>query len=133
MTDAARIVAELEQVIRASYVAGAQRIAARARADAPVLRRQSRLRTSGALRDAIGIEQLRTPDGQVKVEVGIDATKAFYGRFQESGYHVRQSNGPGGRFVPGAHFMRRAFDAYKDSIATDVVKRVQNVIDKANS
>lgn len=117
---------ELEQTIAEGFKTGASRIAASARLNAPVLKSRSRVRSPGELRDAISAESVQVTEGHVHVAVGIDESKAFYGRFQETGFHIRN------RKVPGRHFMGRAFDQNKQAIATDVARRVKSVIDKAN-
>lgn len=128
------LVAALEHAIDDGYKVGAERIAVAARALAPVLKTDSRYRTVGQLRDAIGVERDEIVDGKVHVSVGIDEKKAFYGRFQEEGFRaVGRSRGSAGRLVPGQHFMRRAFDTNSRAIAADVAKRVGVEIDKANT
>lgn len=147
----AALVGALEAAAATSLKAGAERIASVARANAPVLRKESRYRVPGALRDAIGVHQAPAKDGRVSFSVGIDQTKAPYGGFQELGFHAVGSkrvggglrarpgrlqdrvNAGGARYVPGLHFLQHAFDANQEAISTDVAKQVQDVIAKVNA
>lgn len=127
----AALVHALDVAVPGALSESATRIARDAAAHAPVLKAATAYRVPGALKNAIGVQRKPAGNGQFKVSVGIDESAAFYGRFQEFGFHTRRSEGSA-RFIPGLHFLQRAFEDNQVAVVALVSERVKAVLDQAN-
>jgi len=92
-----------DKVVIDSLKAGAKLVQKGAKNRAP--RRTGLLRRSIVVRKSKRYSKRRTP-GKLGVYLTINKKKAFYGRFQESGWKSR-----GGKRVKGREFINRAFQA----------------------
>ena len=118
------------KVVRQSLRAGAKVVQAQAVSDAPkktgFLSRNIKVRAARRSRGRIGVV--------VQTDKGFFKGDAFYGAFQEMGFHIGPRRlGDSRRFVEGKHFMKRAFDSTKQRAADVTLESLKVGIEREAS